>query len=271
MRDLEVDVADVSSWFVADNDRDGAVLLIRAPEDRVASWIPELVGPARRCYVSDDFLEQRARELGRTKRELLAAVLPNAGSVMAGDFGEIVAFLFLATNAHPDEVIGPKKWRLKQDRTKAAPYSDVVQFVVPNWPSPSAEDRLICAEVKTKSTNGDSTPISSAIADSEKDRIGRLAKTLVWLQERALLGEDLGSASLPLIERFVEATDHPPAEKSFWAIAVVCASLLDSELLDAPETRSDDYSVAVIAVPDLRRRYEEVFEAVARSVAEDGS
>jgi hypothetical protein len=126
---------------------------------------------------------------------------------------------------------------------------------------------LLCAEVKTKSTDGTSTPIASAIADSEKDRLGRLAKTLVWLRERALV-EDLGTTSLALIGRFLEATDHPPADKRFWAVAVVCTSILDAELSDAPEAKPDDYSVAVIGIPELKNRYEKVFEAVRGSMAQ---
>lgn len=123
--------------------------------------------------------------------------------------------------------------------------------------------------MKTKSTNGDSTPISSAIADCEKDRTSRLAKTLVWLKERAL-HEDLGSTTVAHLERFTKATDHPEAQKQFRAVAVVCASLVDDELADAPEEEPTDHTVVVIAVPDLKQRYEDVFYAVHATVAEPG-
>jgi len=267
MRDLEVDIDLIRSWFDEDEGDDVAVLVVRASEEAAATWVTDLIAGARRCYVSDDFLERRAAEVEATKAEALAALLPDPGSVMAGDFGEIVTFLFLASTEQQADVIGPKKWRLKQDRLKPAPYSDVVQFVAPNWPDPSADDRLLCAEVKTKSTDGNSTPIASAIADSEKDRLGRLAKTLAWLRERALI-EDLGTTSLALIERFLKTDDHPPAGKKFCAVAVVCTSILDAELADVPEDVPGDCTVAVIAIPELKERYEEVFAAVLGSVGE---
>lgn len=271
MRELEIDVEEIRSWFDHDEDGDPAITLVRASDRALADWPGTLVGAARRCYVSDTFLAQRARELDVDPATIVAAVIPDPGSVMAGDFGEIVALLFLAASDEPTEVIAPKKWRLKQDRLKPAPYSDVVQFVVPDWPEPSSNDRILCAEVKTKSTDSNTTPISSAISDSEKDRLGRLAKTLAWLKERALL-EDLGSTSLDLIERFSQATEHPPAEKQFFAVAVICTSLLDAELADAPDTPPDDCSVVVIGVPDLKSTYEHLFEALGRpELGENGT
>jgi hypothetical protein len=268
MRDLQVDLGVVRSWFIQDDNSDNpVVMLVRLSGDGEASWLTDLVEAARRCYASDQFLEHRATEGDMSKRDVLAALLPDPGSVMAGDFGEILAFLFLGSAPHPLEVIGPKKWRLKQDRTKPAPHSDVVQFVVPDWPAPCGRDRLVCAEVKTKSTPGDSTPISAAIADSAKDRLGRLSKTLAWLKERAILGE-LEPTTMAVVDRFLEAIAHPPAAKEFWAVAVICTSLLEAELIDVPEVAPDDCVLAVIAVPGLRVRYEEVFAAIRASVNE---
>jgi hypothetical protein len=115
----------------------------------------------------------------------------------------------------------------------------------------------LCAEVKTKSTAGQSQPIATAIADSAKDRTSRLARTLVWLRERATM-EDLGSVRLEHLDRFINATEHPPAEKRFRAVAVVCSSLLDGELASAP-TAPTACSLVVIAVPDLQATYTSVF------------
>jgi hypothetical protein len=265
MRDLQVDPGLVRSWFTQDSDSDPSVMLVRSSRAAEEAWLTDFVEAMRRCYASDEFLEDRAAVLGLPKSEVLKALLPDPGSVMAGDFGEILTFLFLGSAQHPQEVIGPKKWRLKQDRTKAAPYSDVVQFVVPDWPTPSAADRIVCAEVKTKSTDGSSTPISSAISDSTKDRLGRLSKTLVWLRERAILGE-LEPATLTVLDRFLEAIEHPPAAKEFWAVAVICTSLVEGELVDAPEVPPDDCIVAVIAIPELKARYEQVFGAICPSI-----
>lgn len=189
---------------------------------------------------------------------------------MAGDFGEILVFLYHGVVESKADLIGPKKWRLKQDRTRPAPGSDVIHFVLPKRPHASDQDRILCAEVKTKSTAGSTTPIKSAIANSKKDRTSRLAKTLVWLKECALY-EDLGTTTIAHIERFTKATDYPEAKREFRAVAVVCADLVDGELKDAPNEQPTDHTVAVIVVPGLKRHYEEVFDAVHSTVAEPGN
>jgi hypothetical protein len=265
MRDLALNVDELLASFA--QEAEVPFRLVRVPEEQADAWLETLTGGIRRCYATDGFLDVRAAEIGLSRADVLGALLPDRGSVMAGDFGEILVFIYQGVADHPAAVIGPKKWRLKQDRSKAAPYSDVVQFILPTWPTPSNQDRVLCSEVKTKSTGGDSTPIASAIADCEKDRLGRLAKTLVWLKERAI-GEELGSTSIAHLDRFIEATDHPPAQKQFRAVAVICTSLLDAELASAPDVSPTDYSVLVLAVPDLKLRYEALFDAVRASVAD---
>ena len=267
MIDLCIDVSRFVPWFA--HEQDNPYVLIRISAEHAASWTNVLGVPLRRCYISDDALEDNSRRTGRPKSELIPAKLPSPGSTMAGDFGEILVYLYHAAHEHPTAVIGPKKWRLKQDRTKPAPYSDVVHFVVPSWPQSSENDLLLCSEVKTKSTDGDSSPITAAIADCEKDRTSRLAKTLVWLRERAL-GEDLGSTTIGHLERFINATDHPPAQKHFRAVAVICSSLVDAELADAPNRAPADHAVVIISVPDLKKVYEAVFNAAQSSTAESG-
>lgn len=268
MRDLQIDVSAVTPWFAAE--RTGPYVLIRVSDDDAGTWPEALSIPCRQCYIDDAKLDAEARRTGESESTILAAHLPDRGSTMAGDFGEILVFLYQAATTKSSKVIGPKKWRLKQDRKKPAPYSDVVQFVLPRWPQPSTEDQILCSEVKTKSTAGSSSPIIAAMADCKKDRTSRLAKTLVWLKERAL-GEDLGTTTIKHLNRFIHATDHPEAKKRFRAVAVVCASLVDEELAaDAPDEQPSDHTVVVLAVPNLKQRYEEVFEAAQATVETAG-
>lgn len=267
MIELGVDVPALLEWFP--HEQDVPYIFIRVSVEHAATWADILGVPLRRCYVTDAALEENAQRTGRPISEIVAAKLPDPGSTMAGDFGEILTYLYQAVHEHPNAVTGPKKWRLKQDRTKPAPYSDVVSFVVPSWPQSSENDLLMCTEVKTKSTNGDSSPITAAIADCEKDRTSRLAKTLVWLRERAL-GEDLGSTTIEHLERFINANDHPPAKKRFRAVAIICSSLVDNELVDAPDELPTDHSVVVISVPDIKELYEAVFNAARASTTELG-
>lgn len=268
MRDLGIDITAISPWFIPEHDAPFA--LVRVSNEHAAAWTDVLGIPVRRCYIDDNLLEKRARAVGRSRAELLAAKLPERGSIMAGDFGEILVFLYQAAQEPTLEIVGPKKWRLKEARTRSASHTDVVQFALPHWPQASEDDQILCSEVKTKSTAGNSSPIRSAIADCEKDRTGRLAKTLVWLRERAL-HEDLGTTTINHLERFINAIDHPEARKRFRAVAVVCTSLVDQELVHAPQQQPSDYSVVVIAVPNLKQQYEKVFGAVHATVADPES
>lgn len=268
MDDLGADITAVARWL--SHEQNSPYVFVRLTEKHVADFPRVLRIPVRRCYVDEASLDKNSLRTGKSKADLLAAKLPDRGSTMAGDFGEILVFFYHAVRARPDVVIGPKKWRLKQDRRKPAPYSDVIHFVVPSWPQASDRDSILCSEVKTKSTPGGSAPVAEAIADSKKDRTSRLAKTLVWLRERALT-EDLGTVTVAHLERFINLTDHPVVRRHFRAVAVVCASFVDDELGDAPYEAPTDCEVVVISVPNLKECYEGLFNAVHEVVADGGS
>lgn len=260
MEDLGLDVTGASTWF--GEDQAAPFLLISVEQDVARTW-PELLQHAvRRCYIADDTARQRATLLGFPVDVVVASKLPDPGSVMAGDFGEIVVYLFHAIREHPAVAIGPKKWRLKQERNKPAPKSDVLHLFVPNWPASSADDRLICSEVKVKSTASPFDPIRSAVDGSLKDRASRLAATLSWLRERAI-GEDLGSVTLSHIDRFTNAVDHPPYAKIFSPVVLLCSSLASAELLRVPSPVPE--GLVVIVIPGLKGVYESVFAAVRGS------
>lgn len=258
MQDLGLNLEDVRAWF--ENEQETPYILVRVPEDDAQALSVALPAALRRCYIADSRLSERSVALNVSQLDIIAARLPDPGSTMAGDFGEILIYLYQGTREYASVPLGVTKWRLKQDRTKPAPYSDVVHFVLPSWPESSGKDIILCAEVKTKSTNGNSTPIASAIADSARDRTSRLAKTLVWLRERALT-EDLGDVQIEHLDRFLHATDHPPAQKRFQAVAVVSADLLAAELADAPVEAPTECAVAVISIPQLHTVYTAAFAA----------
>jgi hypothetical protein len=239
-------------------------LIVQVPVDVADRWPDMLAEAARRCYVSDATLDDRAARSGRPRVEILQSRIPDPGPVMSGDFGEILTAMFLAASEYPREMLDPKKWRLKQDRLAPAPKSDVVQFHVPDWPEASDNDRIVCAEVKSKATSGERR-IAEAIEHSGKDRDGRLIKTLAWLRERALsdglANVDEGTIGLEHIERFINATDYGPAAHEFKAVLVICASLLGEELEEQVELQ-DDCTLILISVPNLKVRYEAVFNAM---------
>ena len=137
------------------------------------------------CYICPDELQKRVNDTSIPAHEIIANKLPNPGSVMSGDFGEILTLFYLHSSS-TFELNPIKKWRFKQDRLKAAPHSDVVLMHQANPDVPSKDDFVICAEAKAKATpSNDYAPIESSLDGYERDKIGRLARTLHrWLGGR---------------------------------------------------------------------------------------
>lgn len=270
MNELGLEITRALPWFPHVSET--PYVLVQVSDEHANAWADQIRDAVRRCYLTDALLQEREQELEldlpgtREARQahIINSKLPDAGSTMAGDFGEILVYIYQATKAYPQVALGPKKWRLKQDRTKPAPRSDVVHFILPTWPTPSADDVILCAEVKTKSTNSSSSPIDEAIADCTKDRTSRLSKTLVWLRDRAT-GENMGNIQIPHLNRFINAIDHPAVTKCFRAVVVVCSSLVNAELIKAPAHASPDYTLVIISVPNLHAVYTAVFAAVRAS------
>lgn len=265
MNELGLQVDTVLPWFVVEPQQQ--YTRVSVPVEYASSWDELISDAVRRCYISDERLAALAEAAHSTPADILAAVLPDAGAVMSGDFGEIVGYIYLASREQATPVIGPKRWRLKQDRTKPAPYSDVVQLVLPQWPNASADDRVVCAEVKAKATAGSFTPIVKAIEGSLKDTTSRLTRTLIWLRERRIV-EDFGSITIDQLNRFINATEFPPHTRQFHAIAVICSNLVDGEIATlVPANIPLGCALAVISVPDLQNTYTTVYEAVHNSVS----
>lgn len=262
MDDLEFDFENAIAWF--SQDQNHPYVLVRISVHHVAELSGAMGVPLRRCYITDATLQQAMAQHGLPPADVVRAMLPDAGAVMSGDFGEVLTYFYQAAAELPANAIGPKKWRLKQDRTKPAPKSDVVHFVMPSRPRASAEDAILCAEVKAKATAGNSAPIADAITDCKKDRTSRLASTLVWLRERAMT-TDLGDVDIPLLNRFIDAVDSPPAAKRFRAVAVICNDLLDDELASAPDNTDPAFTLVVIGVPELRTTYMAAYAAAINS------
>mgnify|MGYP001224234412 FL=1 len=158
MDELGFDIRNALSWF--DQEQHNPYVLVRVEEEYAKSWAGQICDAVRECYLTDEFLRRRTKELeskveGTTRElqnQIICSKLPDPGSIMSGDFGEILVYFYHAVKAHPQVAFGPKKWRLKETRTKAAPYSDVVQFILPSWPTPTANDEILCSEVKSKAT-----------------------------------------------------------------------------------------------------------------------
>lgn len=267
MQELEVDLEAFGELFAMI--QSGPFTLVEIDAEQAAALAGQLGVPVRRCYIGDGSLQERMVKTGSSAEAVIGAKLPDRGSTMAGDFGEILTAIFQAAREYPCEVLDPKKWRLKQDRTKPSPGSDVVQLILPHWPNPSSADRVICSEVKMKSTQGNSKPVASAIEDSQKDSSRRFVKTLNWLKERAL-DTGLSTVSVEQLDRFIHAVDYPAAQREFRAVAVICAGLVEAELEGVEAPPEDERALIVISVPDLKANYESVYDAAMVSADESG-
>ena len=159
--DLGFDLRIAKNWFCSDEE--SSYLLVHVRDEQAETLADEIAVPLRRCYADDRLLKDRSAATGAAQIEILRAKLPDRGAVMSGDFGEILVFLFESTRHLPTIAIGPKKWRLKQDRMKAAPGSDLIHFVLPKWPNASDQDAVVCTEVKAKATAGGNSPVPDAI------------------------------------------------------------------------------------------------------------
>ena len=168
MNDIGLDLEEVLAWFP--HEKDAPYVLVRVSAEHAETWSTVLGVAVRRCYITDSVLAENAATRQVSQSEIIAARLPDPGATMAGDFGEILVYLYQGVREHPNVAYGATKWRLKQDWTKPAPHSDVVHLVLPSWPIPSEQDCILCSEVKTKSTNGAFAPIKKAVEDSAKDR-----------------------------------------------------------------------------------------------------
>jgi hypothetical protein len=63
------------------------------------------------------------------------------------------------------------------------------------------------------------------------------------------------------LKRFIDAIENPPAEKRFFAAAVICETLLEGELVSVPDALGVEYALLVIGIPDLKKTYTAVFAA----------
>jgi hypothetical protein len=266
MEELGLDPTQVLTWFA--HETGTPYTLVRVTASDANAWKDILRDAIRRCYISDEALRERVQKLEAIlqgtfesrQTAIINSKFPDRSATMAGDFGEILIYAYQAAKALPLTAFGPKKWKLKEVRTKAAPYSDVVQPILPSWPVASVQDEILCAEVKLKSTSGPFNPIKVALEGCERDRISRLAKTLQWLKDRAI-SDGLGQVQIAHLDRFIQATNNPPALKRFRAVAVICENLVNAELPNAPQQNSPEYELVVVVVPNLHAVYNAVFDA----------
>lgn len=227
------------------------------------------------CYIPDNELQARIKSFSSTKEKELLEILPSEGSIKSGDFGEMLSYLLIRERNKHRKVDGPKKWRWKQEKNVAAPYTDVILFFIDNNKKPTKDDLLISVESKMKSTPGkDTNPVQNAINGSEKDYVSRIAHSLSWLrkkykEESLKAGADIPSliALVDSMERFINSETTGEYTKELIAVAHVDKDYLDDELKKSvvlPSVNGTKLEVIIVSIAGLKTIYEEVFKGILK-------
>ena len=264
------DEENVASWFDDHEKPDGSIevrahILNNNKNSQLENF---MVHAIPNCYISEHDLAVRINETGLSSSEILQNKLPDTGSVMAGDFGEVLTLFYLGSE-RTETVNKLRKWRFKQDRTKAAPHSDVVILYRENVDQATKNDFVICAEAKLKSTASTFSPIERSIEGYNSDKTGRLARTLVWLKEKAIDHEN--TSYINFIKRFTDDHLNKEFNKSYRAMAIIDRNFLDDELVKSLKlpTQGDEFEIIVLGINDLKDLYEQSFSRAINEVTND--
>lgn len=238
-------------------------------------FIAKLPIPYKNCYIPDKELEQRIQTFSSTKEKELSEILPSIGNIQSGDFGEILSYFLFKERFKKRNVDGPKKWRWKQDKNVAAPYTDVILFSIKKNGKPSKDDLLISVESKMKATASISYhPIKNAIEGAEKDSVSRIANSLSWLRKK--YKDESLKANAPVaklkelvdsIERFIKSESVGEYSKQIKAVAFVDKAFFNDEVektVAIPAIKGASFEVVVVSIKDLQKAYENVFTQIPK-------
>lgn len=243
-----------------------------------AEWdefVSKLPTEYKSCYITDEDLQNRITNFSSSKEKEFSELLPDAGNIMSGDFGEILSYFLFKEKHIKQKVDGPKKWRWKQEKNVAAPYTDVILFSVKKLSEPSSEDLLISVESKMKSTaSKDYHPIQNAIDGAEKDYVSRMASSLSWLRKKYKDESLKAGASIEesvrlvgVLERFIKSETIGEYTKELKAIAFVDKTFLNDEIkkgVTMPSINGTNLEIVVVSVKDLQKAYQKVFEEIPK-------
>jgi hypothetical protein len=192
-------------------------------------------------------------------------VLPDIGNIKSGDFGEMLSYFFI-TEHYTDKgfvLFCPRKWLWKEDRNKSTPYTDVVGFYREDKTNPSENDFIVSVESKMKATKSDKHRIQDAIDGANKDKLTRLAKTLVWLKEKYARNGD--EKNRIFIERYVDPVGIGTYNKIYKAFAILERIFENAEITQLIKDK-DGITIIVITMKNLKDIYEKNLRRIIESV-----
>jgi hypothetical protein len=233
--------------------------------------------PFRRCFVTDEKLKsllQNNNEYQNSEDLLSNIYIPDKPNIKAGDFGEMFGFFFLIDKydkKYGKKLFGPQKWQYKDEKNKSAPKTDIVLFHFND--KPCADDLIVSAEVKVKSSDSRVDVIESAIKGAEKDYISRLAETLVWLRAKSIKNNT--PERIEVLNRFIKSTEekYGKYKKHIKAVVLVDSSFTEEELKKERTNIDigDDFKILVLEFENLKNIYEFVYEQILKSYKDGNS
>lgn len=249
-------------------------IILSLKDNEWDEFIAKLPVPYKDCYIPDSELQERIKTFASSKEKELSEILPSEGKIKSGDFGEILSYFLFKEKYKKRNVDGPKKWRWKEEKNVAAPYTDVILFSIKNA-KPSKDDLLISVESKMKATNNKSyNPIERAIEGAEKDSVSRIANSLSWLRKK--YKDETLKANAPVaklkelvdtIERFIKSETIGEYSKQIKAVAFIDKTFFDEEVkktVTIPAINGATFEVIVVSIKDLQKAYENVFTQIPR-------
>ena len=248
------------------NEKTDAFSIYRLKPENRDDFLKDITVEFRRCYITDKFLDEKAKENNLTKQEFIAEyILPSEGNIKSGDFGEMLCYFFVTEHfAHKGFfLVAPRKWQWKEDKDKATPFSDVVGFYCEDKKAPSENDFIVCVESKMKATKSVKHRIQEAVDGAKKDKLTRLAKTLIWLEGR--YAKDGDSNMRKFIERYSKPVGKKTYHKFHKAFAILDKKFEDLEFTK-PINNTDGIAIIIVTMEELQKIYECNLKRIIESI-----
>ena len=105
---------EINTWF-SDHDCPDESIDVRVhilENDKISELEEFMLRAIPTCYISNDDLAARVDATDLTASEILQNKIPYRGSVMAGDFGEVLTLFFLGSE-RTENLQKLRKWRFK--------------------------------------------------------------------------------------------------------------------------------------------------------------
>ncbi len=243
-------------------------------DEKWTEFVTILPSGFRDCYIQEEELQHRMKTFSSSKENEFSEILPTLGNIKSGDFGEILSYFLIKERYKKQKIDGPQKWRWKQEKNVAAPYSDVILFTK-KIEKPSKDDLLISVESKMKATlKKKYHPIQKAIDGAEKDYVSRMAHSLSWLRKK--YKEESLKVNAPveqlkeyvaILERFIKSEIFGEYKKYIKAVAIVDKSFLSDEVkkkIAMPSLSGTDLEIMIVSIKDLKRTYETIFTNIPK-------